>query len=1414
MSSHQTANYQREAQKNIDGVALGTGYTLEGDELEDFCKKRGLCPLCALTRTRKKVFQLFKENKWELITELNKDGSYQVYKGYCVKPTCFTLEQAKRMAGDAIAPSLSKRELLKQKSRERLRNSVDDSDEDSHVDEGFEGNRTIHAHIIDSFPSQELREESENVTPRSPDEPTLVIQKAIEGLHPKSGNIKVMELTGISLRQVDFEALANSLRVTTCLTSFTLENSQLTDANLACLASGFEAAKDIPLKKLYLRTNLIGDYGMQAMGPFLQANTTLERFDVSRNCITSQGAFSIFSAFIHNRLTRIRSLNLSQNTLWDIENETSGICQFFERNRSLRILNLEGNRLEDGSIVALAKGLKQNELCPLEKLYLGWNSIGDEGAVALATMLETNQCIRVLGLGENIIQNTGARSFLACLDSNSTLEDISGLWRNKIQRRFMVVAIRKLLLSHYRSNARRGEIHEQESSTHSGRNGLVDIDFELENRARTDSEAGTVVSTMSNDPDHAVVADSKGEPNLAHNRAATTRNSAVSGQSYRTNPSVAGSEYHFDRLVILQSTPLTSFDRQSAVNEPIPLFDCDREQASIQEALSHSVSGTVDTAIYIATLDRFSAFFEKRSDAHILHLECAGPTDQLCLENGFGAVETLSVDDLKRLVFYMNIDLQIVVISSRQAKSVGRVLIEAGVRHVVCCEHDRCYNDPVTIDFLHNFYRAAATRKNLKQAFQMALAAATNTKYTKGVRRVSDRFQLLPERTDSDSYHNIPVFFSRPVTPRSWDVSEVTSAASPNLPPLPNTFTGREVEIFEVLEAIRAVDIVRVVGPPGSGGESVVLAACHYALKRREMLDMDQLFWLPALRSVKVDEDSLFGDLELCVALLQSSTKADAWQTDDTLLGCQERVEVELEDTQCLVVLDQRRFESRNAQLGVEQFISFLLNIGTVKIVLIESRTSFDGLSLVSAISATGPDSIRLEEATIDVHPLDFKPSAHLFGEHCKFVSSGGCPAAYTASEFADLLEPTEHPDTTLATKRRAELFKKIGQGYPGEITKAALSMSKDDFMDLIVLAIRPEVYVDSMTSLNAEVEIRTMEQVQAVDDKNYHRAHSLDELLEDLELLRAEFPDLEALKEEQQMLNDELDEAVRNRRYDTANNLKREILAVKRKIMKEQRTHDRSAETTNEKMNALTNKVHTMVLETQSSFKAKWSGGQVTFGVSCGDHRDCSFVISLGSICDFSHPSQSNGVVCWTNECCHLEQTTMGKPLLRKGSADLRRELFGLPEVANTPYGSVCCVTGNAVVVGPANFGELATKCVLLTVGPFSPTFIEGDEVDGVSKDFLVTPESLAYAKSTLRSCYRSSMLLAKHADLQALALSLSVPPEDSPHYVSCLEVGLRCLVDEVPCTDLRDLHLLAQSPQEAGLLKSMLTEMGYRQI
>jgi hypothetical protein len=1446
----------RESLRNIDKVKLGTGASLEGDELEDYCKRRGLCPLCAKTRTRKRNFKLFKRNKWELLTVLNKEGAYKVYKGYCVKPNCFTLHQAKRLAGDPVTNNSRRPNLPRKNSRSKPswvdnNNANNDSDDDSNHHAMMHGNQAAHKRSKEAFPPPELRNAANFVV--KDNEPLFVVHKAVEGLEQNSNTIAVLELSGIGMRKIDFEALAEGLKVNTTLHSLILENSQLDDDNLGIIASGLGEAKDIPLVKLYLRSNQVGDPGVAALGPFLQANSTLEKLDLSRNCVSSNGALALFSAFIHNRVTRIRSINLSHNTLWDLEDDEAGIEPFLQKNRSLRILNLEGNNLNDESIHALSYGIKHNDYTALERLYLGWNAIGDEGTIALAEMLEVNTSLRVLGLGENLIQNAGARAVLAAMDQNTTITEISGLWRNKIDRRFIVVAIRKLLLATERGDSIRAKLYEQAPSNNVGRMSS-EIISEFEGMPEASSGfmegSGTVVSAMTandassvTEEDHHPLRRGRKPTHVVRKQMVSTRQEepidfATPTVIYSTPPTDAPS---YDRLVIFQSTPLASLDRESGANQAVPLFDSDHESRLVQESLGHVIAGEIDTEVEVATVHRFSAFF-KQSLAHVLHISCSSPKNQLTLENGYGSIHTIPKDELKRLVASTRGSLRVVFVSSRNAKSIGQVFVDAGVPHVVCCELDHRYQDLIGMDFVQTFYRSLAEKKMLKHAFQIARAAASTSPQARFIRRVYDRFRLLPERAENDPYHNVPVFFAQPVPPKSaYPLNDDYIMQGTNqlrVPPIPANFSGREIDMYDILGAIRVDDIVRIAGPPGVGKDSVMSAVCHYVWKRRTTFELDNIFWLPAPVGVVPEEDSLYGDLCLCTDILKNA-ETKVWDEDDTLLESRERIEIEAEETQLLLILDCRPFQNKAAQDGLEKFVSFLLNAAQAKIILIETRNSSDMMSAVSLMSreTTGD---RFDEATIELHPLDFKSTAQLFGESSKFITSSLCPAAHNAIEFAELLEPPSirELDTSsmIMPQRRSELYARMGHGLPGAIATAANVMDTREFIQMIGIANRPEVFVDSLGALDIEVRRRRQQQSQAFDDKNYLRAFHLDDLMQELEAMRPEFPNLEEMKEEEELMKADLAEAVSNRRYDVANDMKRDLLALKKKIIKEQRSlnaakssNNGKSSSANAQMNSLEAKVQKMVKSSKEvdddmevpSFiggaETTADMGEITFAVTCGEHRDCSFVVSTGNVWEFDHPAEARGIVCWTNECCYLEGTVMGNPLLRLGGSDLRYDLSELPTVSKTPYGPVRCAMGNAVMMGPAQFCTLDSPCIILTVGPFSPSIAATSSKagkNGEEEELVLNSDFLEEAKTVLRSCYRSSMVLAKHSELQVLALSLSTSPDSSLSYAETLRVGLETLVAEVQFSHLRDLHLVAQNIGEASLIADMLQEMGHRQI
>jgi hypothetical protein len=1447
-------------------VEVTQGVFLEGDELEDYCSKRGLCPLCAHTKVRKRAFKLFKKNKWEPVTKLSKDGtSYVVYKGFCVKPDCFTLEQAKRLAGDVKGDVRKLKGVLKssgtmtgEDTSSRSRRNIPSAgkpcattlslqrfsnhsmpsgmDESGHESDSQRG--VTHRREETAFPPLDVKQHFQKQPAPMPQIVVPLIDRAIQGFQQDSSQrIHILDLSGVEiLRPVDIKTLFAALKTNTSLQVLNLENSKITDALVEPIGHGLSEAKDMPLKKLYLRSNEIRSEGIDALCPFLESSECLEKLDLSRNHIGTNGAVAVFNAFRRNRMVKIKAINMAHNELWDLEEGHFGIKSFLAKNRTLKNLNLEGNFLHDEAAEALFEGLQlAGEHSRLQRLYLGWNNLGDDSAIAMGECLLVNQSLQYVDLAENQIQIAGGRALLSALDHNASLREISGLWRNKIDRRFIIVAIRRLLLSREGgSNARatdnKRRLPPAREQPPRGPSALHNTSYGTETMNSTSTgfpiHEDDDVSDLSDDPlDHD--SDSEDDVLLVDSQRQHDKARDMSLKPLRLVPSlepgnrkeaevavesVPGVEtlmetlqevsLNFDRISFFQSSPLVFFEKELGIHRNIPLHDSRYQRLMIELAVEEGLKdgARIEVTDEVATMDRFSAFFADKH-SHVMHFSCHGHPDGLPLENGYGSLHSFPTDGLRRMIAAMGNTVRLVFVASCHAKAISEAFVEVGMPHVVCCQTYDKFRDPVAIEFIQCFYREAARRRNLQDAFDDAVDMVAASPIAENLRQVKQRFQLLPAMPDVKGYHSIPVFFDKMVPAlKEKDFFE----GFMHLPALPANFTGREIDLYEIIESIRVDDVVKITGTPGYGKETVVNAVAEYIMQRRKMFAIDDIFWIPAPEGVELEPDSLYDDLVQCCNLIRTS-KEDIWDTNDTLLECRERLELELEELKIILVVDDRSFSSKGSQESLEKFISFILNSATAKVILITARGNES-----SSLLSSSTHGSRIEESTIEIGTLDFRSTALLFGSMSKFISSGGCPFAYTAQEFAELLEPPcveRMPDPSIVgSKRRADIFSSIGSGLPTAVAAAAESMTEKEFIRMIKIANKPEFHVESLSELEMELRRRHSQKEKTVADKNFMMAMALDSILQELEGMRQEFPTLKDLKEEEQLMKADLADAVANRRYDAANDLKRDLLNLKKKIMRERRLLPDQSDDPNSKLNQFQAQMESMIEGANDSFKLDDLDRKVSFSVNCDD-RNCTFSFYYGDVFDFMHPAEAKGFVCWTNEACDLSMTKEGSQLLESGGEAFKRQMDSLPVVVDSPYGQALCGCGNAVILGPTNEFKknLPAPAVILTVGPFTPGSSHSDALLEGDEDYL------QYSKIMLRSCYRSSIVLARHAELQALGMNLLTTHKKGPAYDRTVRLGLQTLLEEVKFSHLTDLHVIARTPKEASLMVDIMLEMGY---
>ena len=89
----------------------------------------------------------------------------------------------------------------------------------------------------------------------------------------------------------------------------------------------------------------------------------------------------------------------------------------------------------------------------------------------------------------------------------------------------------------------------------------------------------------------------------------------------------------------------------------------------------------------IAVTDRLSAFLAE-DKGQILHFSCHGHPKYLALEDGWGQLQSLGVNELRSWIALGGKNLRFVFVSACYSSFIGQAFVDAGVKHVVCCGHD------------------------------------------------------------------------------------------------------------------------------------------------------------------------------------------------------------------------------------------------------------------------------------------------------------------------------------------------------------------------------------------------------------------------------------------------------------------------------------------------------------------------------------------------------------------------------------------------------------------------------------------------------------------------------------------------------------------------------------------------------
>lgn len=511
----------------------------------------------------------------------------------------------------------------------------------------------------------------------------------------------------------------------------------------------------------------------------------------------------------------------------------------------------------------------------------------------------------------------------------------------------------------------------------------------------------------------------------------------------------------------------------------------------------------------------------------------------------------LPVEDLRDWMQAGDSRLELVFVSACHSRSAGEAFLQAGVRHVVCCQRD---DQPVLnlscVLFARAFYQALAHGRILREAFALAqkqvLCCAHLSRDER--RKEVEKFVLLPEDGDHDVIIFEPSSSSPPMSrPRSSktlrpSLSSVSSQSNQFLPVPTHIFEGRQVELYRVLDALKSARVVRVTGPAGVGKGSVVQRVCRYIQDRQRLFSREiaEIQWLPSPEAQQGQDDYLSKLLTTFCSIFAATANS----SPDGYQQCQRNLLSYLRESKVLLVIDTRMAQSPQSSSKIAAFLKDVV-----------SHTTHTRVICIHQIGASIVQKLPCSERDVYLNPLDFFTTVRLFGRLCQYVHDRRYIGVSTPAELCTLLLPDTNFSSAAAdkprTRRGRDIFQMIGEGIPAKIHFAAKNMSEKDYDRMISLGLRKEHVLDFQSRVELEKELSDVsaEVQKAVEEQRFLDAKDCQERLDEMEILRERLHDLPTLMTLAESVASDQELAIRAKDFAAASVLQEERGALEQKI-------------------------------------------------------------------------------------------------------------------------------------------------------------------------------------------------------------------------------------------------------------------------
>ena len=271
-------------------------------------------------------------------------------------------------------------------------------------------------------------------------------------LHPMT-SVKKLWLHNTNIGDENVICIAEALKFNSTVQVLGLSGNRIGVKGAEAMAEAL--LTNSTLHTIWLSGNYIGDDGATAIATALQSNSSLRSIYLTKNNIRAEGAKAIAEALTKNNNSALEKLDLDGNDVG--EDGAMAIAEAFQTNPKLRTLyfpyeciphaamkeringllsvhykevrygglkvDLSGRRIGNKEAKYIARALMDPNT-NVKTLDLTWNSIGVDGAMAIAEALKSNETLQTLHLTNNRIEDDGATALAEALTYNSTLHTL------------------------------------------------------------------------------------------------------------------------------------------------------------------------------------------------------------------------------------------------------------------------------------------------------------------------------------------------------------------------------------------------------------------------------------------------------------------------------------------------------------------------------------------------------------------------------------------------------------------------------------------------------------------------------------------------------------------------------------------------------------------------------------------------------------------------------------------------------------------------------------------------------------------------------------------------------------------------------------------------------------------------------